>query len=183
MRMARQIARGACDCSERFYEEGRGEAYLARGLWGIDISRKKLTLSCHALLPASMRVMVSYDTVGGFRVYALYLAITSKKKSPSRPSHCVMMSYPPPALALIQSNPIRTSSPSSPPPHVPTPPSSAATSPVLENPDPQSFLLIQPKPSSLKKQRLSAMVKCPDCGAGADLTKDGSYAHCASCMY
>lgn len=26
------------------------------------------------------------------------------------------------------------------------------------------------------------MVKCPECGAGADLTKDGSYAHCASCM-
>ncbi|KAF1968003.1 hypothetical protein BU23DRAFT_481632 [Bimuria novae-zelandiae CBS 107.79] len=25
------------------------------------------------------------------------------------------------------------------------------------------------------------MVKCPECGAGADLTKDGSYAHCASC--
>ena len=29
----------------------------------------------------------------------------------------------------------------------------------------------------------SIMVKCPDCGAGADLTKDGSYAHCASCTY
>lgn len=27
------------------------------------------------------------------------------------------------------------------------------------------------------------MVKCPDCGAGADLTKDGRYAHCASCTY
>ncbi|KAF2627706.1 hypothetical protein BU25DRAFT_341443 [Macroventuria anomochaeta] len=26
------------------------------------------------------------------------------------------------------------------------------------------------------------MVLCPECGAGADLTKDGSYAHCASCM-
>lgn len=26
------------------------------------------------------------------------------------------------------------------------------------------------------------MVECPECGAGADLTKDGSYAHCASCM-
>ncbi|KAK5075534.1 hypothetical protein LTS08_001399 [Lithohypha guttulata] len=25
------------------------------------------------------------------------------------------------------------------------------------------------------------MVKCPDCGAGADLTADGSHAHCASC--
>ncbi|KAK7186695.1 uncharacterized protein CC84DRAFT_1220449 [Paraphaeosphaeria sporulosa] len=25
------------------------------------------------------------------------------------------------------------------------------------------------------------MVKCPECGAGADLTKDGLYAHCASC--
>ena len=25
------------------------------------------------------------------------------------------------------------------------------------------------------------MVKCPECGANADLTKDGSYAHCASC--
>jgi predicted RNA-binding Zn-ribbon protein involved in translation (DUF1610 family) len=25
------------------------------------------------------------------------------------------------------------------------------------------------------------MVACPECGAGADLTKDGSYAHCASC--
>ena len=28
----------------------------------------------------------------------------------------------------------------------------------------------------------SIMVSCPECGAGADLTKDGSYAHCASCM-
>lgn len=27
------------------------------------------------------------------------------------------------------------------------------------------------------------MVKCPECGASADLTKDGSYAHCASCMF
>ena len=27
------------------------------------------------------------------------------------------------------------------------------------------------------------MVKCPECGAGADLTKDGTYAHCASCTY
>ena len=26
------------------------------------------------------------------------------------------------------------------------------------------------------------MVECPECGAGADLTADGSYAHCASCM-
>ncbi|KAH3911220.1 hypothetical protein HBI56_106930 [Parastagonospora nodorum] len=25
------------------------------------------------------------------------------------------------------------------------------------------------------------MVECPECGAGADLTKDGAYAHCASC--
>lgn len=25
------------------------------------------------------------------------------------------------------------------------------------------------------------MVKCPECDAGADLTKDGTYAHCASC--
>ncbi|UPX13308.1 uncharacterized protein EKO05_0003824 [Ascochyta rabiei] len=25
------------------------------------------------------------------------------------------------------------------------------------------------------------MVSCPECGAGADLTKDGTYAHCASC--
>lgn len=25
------------------------------------------------------------------------------------------------------------------------------------------------------------MVECPECGAGADLTKDGNYAHCASC--
>lgn len=24
-------------------------------------------------------------------------------------------------------------------------------------------------------------VKCPECGAGADKTPDGSYAHCASC--
>lgn len=26
------------------------------------------------------------------------------------------------------------------------------------------------------------MVECPECGAGADMTKDGTYAHCASCM-
>lgn len=26
------------------------------------------------------------------------------------------------------------------------------------------------------------MVKCPECDAGADLTKDGAWAHCASCM-
>jgi hypothetical protein len=25
------------------------------------------------------------------------------------------------------------------------------------------------------------MVECPECGAGADLTKDGLWAHCASC--
>ncbi|KAJ9651017.1 hypothetical protein H2198_009692 [Neophaeococcomyces mojaviensis] len=25
------------------------------------------------------------------------------------------------------------------------------------------------------------MVECPECGAGADLTPDGSQAHCASC--
>ncbi|RMZ67479.1 hypothetical protein GMOD_00001409 [Pyrenophora seminiperda CCB06] len=25
------------------------------------------------------------------------------------------------------------------------------------------------------------MVKCPECDAGADLTKDGAWAHCASC--
>ncbi|KAI8933566.1 hypothetical protein NX059_009299 [Plenodomus lindquistii] len=25
------------------------------------------------------------------------------------------------------------------------------------------------------------MVECPECGAGADLTKDGAWAHCASC--
>jgi len=26
-----------------------------------------------------------------------------------------------------------------------------------------------------------AGLKCPECGAGADKTPDGSYAHCASC--
>ena len=26
------------------------------------------------------------------------------------------------------------------------------------------------------------MVECPECGAGADLTPDGSRAHCATCM-
>ncbi|RYN23989.1 hypothetical protein AA0115_g8435 [Alternaria tenuissima] len=25
------------------------------------------------------------------------------------------------------------------------------------------------------------MVQCPECDAGADLTKDGAWAHCASC--
>jgi hypothetical protein len=25
------------------------------------------------------------------------------------------------------------------------------------------------------------MVECPECGAGADVTKDGLWAHCASC--
>jgi hypothetical protein len=25
------------------------------------------------------------------------------------------------------------------------------------------------------------MVECPECGAGADMTKDGLWAHCASC--
>jgi hypothetical protein len=27
------------------------------------------------------------------------------------------------------------------------------------------------------------MVECPECGAGADVTKDGLWAHCASCGY
>lgn len=27
------------------------------------------------------------------------------------------------------------------------------------------------------------MVECPECGAGADVTKDGLWAHCASCKF
>lgn len=36
-------------------------------------------------------------------------------------------------------------------------------------------------PSSVTPSAPEDMVECPECGAGADLTADGSYAHCASC--
>lgn len=58
--------------------------------------------------------------------------------------------------------------------HPNTLPSSHSRFPPSNSIDPILTLTFPPLPSK--------MVECPECGAGADLTPDKQYAHCATCI-